>query len=314
MNINFSKITPHLTLRNALIGSAAVALLSVVSCTAFGADPQLTQAKPEFNLCTGGATGNYFFAGNVVKKNSTSVVVHVRESKGSIDNLDQIMEGKCDGAFVQTDALRVYGERNARSIAAVERSGALYKEYVHFVCNRDAKLGRITDLTDKHTVAIGPDGSGSRVMWEGFVLADKKRYGKVSTSHLGGLRALNAVSDGSQVTCMIFTGALNVPLLKNDALPLVDRIVLVPANDGDFDNAKDQRGKRIYHFEDIPSNTYGKLHPSALLGYKNVETTVIEAVFVVSNSWIEANERAYDNLIRSFNSSLPEIKNKVGQK
>lgn len=295
----------------ALLAGAIFVAGAVFSCSVSG--QQLAQTKPDFNLCTGGEAGNYFFAGNVLKKNSASVNVNVLSSRGSVENLDRMMEGKCDGGFVQVDALRVYGERNARSIAAVERAGSLYREYVHLVCNRDAKLSRITDLTDKHVVAVGPDGSGSRIMWDGFVLADKKKYGKITTSPLAGLRALNAVSDGTQVTCMIFTGALNLPLLKNDATNLTDRIVLVPANDGDFDNARDQRGKRIYNLEDIPHGTYGRLHPPAMIGYKNVETVTIDAVFVVTNDWLDRNERAYDNLIRSFNNSLPEVKKRVGQ-
>ena len=106
-------------------------------------------------------SGNYFVAGNILRQKSTVVDIQVMTSRGSIENLDRILtdgEQHCDGAYVQGDALRVYGARNARIIPAVERAGTLYEEYAHFICNRGAGVSRITQLTNRHTVAIGPEG------------------------------------------------------------------------------------------------------------------------------------------------------------
>lgn len=271
------------------------------------------QTKPQLNLCTGAESGNYFYAGNVLKKYSQSANVNVIETRGSVDNLDRILAGQCDAAFVQTDALRVYGDRNPRIIPAIERAQVLYEEYVHFLCNREQKLGRITDLTSKHTVAIGPDGSGSAVSWAAMVAADKKKYGNIPTDPRSGVRALSAVADGTQVQCMLFTAALKPSLITNDATPLAQRIVMVPANDRDFDGAKDQRGRKIYTFKDIPANLYGALQPSGLMNYKAVETVTVEAVLVVSSNWIAENERQYDGVLRAAAQARPEILKKVGQ-
>lgn len=309
MQIDLSSFTAWVSDNSKLL---AAALAGAIIGLAVGANAQ--PVKPSFNLCTGGESGNYFFAGNVVRKHSTSVSVNVVETRGSIDNMERILAGQCDGAFVQTDALRVYGDKNPRIISSIERASVLYEEYVHLLCNRDAKLGRVTDLTTKHTVAVGPDGSGSAVSWQSFVAADKKKYGAIPTDPRSGVRALNAVADGTQVQCMLFTSALKPSLVVNDAAPLSKRIVMVPADDRDFGDAKDQRGRRIYNYREIPANLYGDLQPSAaLFGTKAVDTVAVEAVFVVSTAWIDQYERSYDSLLRAVIAARPEILKKVGQ-
>lgn len=273
----------------------------------------VANAQPAtMKLCTGGEQGNYFWAGNNIAKHSAGRVnIEVISSQGSMDNLERLMSNNCDAAFVQQDALLVYNNRNARALNNFERVGSLYKEYVHLVCNRDARIKRVTDLNSKHTVAIGPLGSGSNVTWEGFVLADKKKYGQVKTSPITGMRALAAVRDGTDVQCMIFTAGLSSTYVKSDIQSAGDKVALIPADDSDFDNAVDPKGKKIYTFHNIPGGTYPKLETGWLGG--KVSTVAVDAVFVISSSWIEKNERAFDYLMRGMNNALPEIRARVGQ-
>lgn len=286
-----------MSMKNAWTLLLAVALVAVIGVKAFG--EELAQARPAFRICTGGDSGNYFAAGNILRQQATNVDVQVQTSRGSMENLERILAGECDGGYVQTDAYRVFGARNPRIIPAVERAGTIYEEYVHFLCNRNAGITRITQLTNRHTVAVGPEGSGSAVTWQGFVIADQRRYGPVNIDPRATLRALAAVADGTQVQCMIYVGALRSSFMMNDAKALADRIILVAADDSDFDNQRDQRGNRVYNFREIPRNLYGNLQPSGFVNYTAVRTVAMEAVFVVSTAWIERNERAYDGLLRA---------------
>lgn len=281
-------------------GSLILGVLAALAAT-----PALAQ-KPGFRLCTGGEAGNYFKAGHILKKVVTSVKLDVISTQGSLDNLDRITKGECDAAFVQSDALLVFSSRNAQAISSIERAGVLYQEHAHLLCNRQAGIDRIVDLKSKHTVAVGPDGSGARTTWEAFVLADKKLYSPVNIDARSGVRALSAVADGSQVQCMLWVGALGSSYLKNDAQQHGDRIVLVGTDDRDMvKTAKDNRGKAVYEYGEIPSRTYPRIQPSGMFGGKAIDTIKLDALFVTNVNWINANERTYDAVLRGFATSKP---------
>lgn len=278
-----------------------------LAAASFGARAETP--KPQFRLCTGNPALNYFKAGHILKHQATSLDVSVIETKGSLDNLDHLAAGDCDGAFVQNDALLVYSQKNATAISSLERAGILYAEQAHMLCNKDANLGRMVNLTKDMKVAIGPDGSGAHITWDAFVMADKKRYGVVNTDPRSGQRALAAVSDGSEVTCALIVTALNSSFMKNDAQQFGDKIVLVGTDDRDMANGlKDGKGKNVYAYGEVPSGTYPKVQPSgAMFGTKAIGTIQVDAVFVTSQKWISDHDADYDKLLRAFSAARPEI-------
>lgn len=268
------------------------------------------QAEPGFRLCTGYDTGNYFKAGHLVKRTSTAVPIEVIPTQGSLDNLSKLIAGQCDGAFVQSDAMLVFSSKNAQSLSGIERAGVLYQEQAHLLCNRHSGVGRITDLTKASTVAVGPDGTGARTTWDAFVLADKKRYAPVQVDPRSGVRALSAVSDGSQVQCLLYVGAPGASFMKNDAAALGDRVVLVGTDDWDMGAvAKDGQGKGVYGYGEIPAGTYPRIQPGGTLyGTKPVKTVTVDALFVTATGWIGTHEAAYDQVLRAFTAAGPAIK------
>ncbi len=282
---------------------AAIAALSIG--VAFAAPVEAAT----FKLCTGSNSLNYNKAGHILKKNSQSVLVEVIETKGSLDNLDKLSKGECDGAFVQSDAMLVYSSKNAKAISGMERAGILYQEQVHMVCNRKLELGRMVNLNKSHTVAVGPDGSGGRTTWDGFVMADKARYSVVNTDSRSGVRAMAAVAEGTQVQCALVVTALNSSLMKNDAQKEGDNVVLVGTDDRDMTKtAKDGRGNAVYTYGEIPAGTYPRIQPTgAIYGTKPIGTIQVDAVFVTNTDWINANESDYDKMLRSFGASKAEI-------
>lgn len=300
--------------RSRLMAIAALGLIGTAFMLPAPAVAQ--QAKPTFRVCTGGAEGNYIKAAHILKSKTTSVTVEPVVTQGSLDNLDKVIRGECDGAFVQSDSLLVYSSRNAQALSAIERAGVLYQEQVHLLCNRNAGIKRIVDLNKSHTVAVGPDGTGARTTWEGFVLADKKLYQPVRIDPRSGPRALAAVADGSDVQCLIFIAALGSSYLKDDASKHGDTIVIVPADDRDMaKTAKDNRGKTVYSYGEIPSGTYPRIQPSGMLGSKAVDTIQVDALFIGSVKWIEQNGDAYNAVLRGFAAAKPDIAVKIlGQK
>lgn len=277
----------------------------------------MAQNKADFRLCTGAETGNYYKAGHMVKKmQGSGVNINVVPTQGSLENLDKLTRGECDGAFVQSDALLVYSNKNAAAISVVERAGVLYQEYAHLLCNRKSGIDRVTDLTSAHSVAVGPDGSGARTTWDAFVLADAKRYKPVRIDSRSGPRAYSAVADGTDVTCALWIGAIGSSAMKNDASAKGDQIVLAGTDDWDMGKvAKDNRGKPVYSYSEIPAGTYPKIQQSGMMfGTKPVKVIAVDALFVSNVNWINANEKAYDSVLRSFSAAQPAIKDMVTPK
>lgn len=281
---------------------SAIVFATVSFCSAAYAQ------TPTFRLCTGLESGNYYKAGHILR--SATHNVEVVQTKGSLDNLERMIGGQCDGAFVQSDSLLVYSARNARAISGIERAGILYKEMAHLLCNRDSNIGRVTDLGKSNTIAVGGEGSGARTTWDAFVLADKKRYEPVQTDGRSGTRALAAIADGSQVQCLLWVGALKGAYMTAEAQEQGSRVVLVGTDDWDMGKvAKDARGAPVYSYEEIPDGTYPKIQPSGTVyGTKSIKVIAVDALFVASTAWINANEAAYDRILRAFNGSAPRIR------
>lgn len=281
----------------------------MIAALALGAMTVSAQADvSRFRLCTGNKDLNYFAAGQHLKKHAPAV--EVIETKGSLDNLDKVTAGECDGAFVQSDALLVYSTKNAKAISVLERAGVLYQEQAHMLCNRKTfGASRMVDLNESNTVAIGPEGSGANTTWAAFVLADKKRYGKVRTDARSGPRALAAVNDGTEVQCSLIITALNAAFIKNDAQKYGDSIVLVGTDDRDMTKvAKDARGQYVYTYGEIPADTYPKVQPGGTVyGTKAVGTIQVDAVFVANVDWISAHDAEYDKILRGFANAKPDI-------
>jgi TRAP-type uncharacterized transport system substrate-binding protein len=288
-------------------------LIAAVALAAFSVVP--AQAADKFRLCTGNAKLNYFAAGQHLKRHAAGV--EVIETKGSLDNLDKVTAGECDGAFVQADALLVYSSRNAKAISALQRAGVLYQEQANLVCNRKAYTSaRMVDLNSNFMVAIGPEGSGANTTWAAFVAADKARYGKVRTSDLTGTLALSAVNDGSEVQCALIVTALNAPFLKNEAPKYADSVVMVATDDRDMTkNAKDSRGQPVYTYGEIPANTYKGIQPTGMFGgSKAVDTIQLDAVFVANRDWIAAHGSEFEKIVDGFANAKPDIQKLVQPK
>lgn len=266
-------------------------------------------ALPTIKLCTGQEGLNYNFAGTEIRKQAKDILnINLIPSTGSLKNLEGIENGTCDVAIVQSDALNIYS-----NISGFELGPVLYKEYWHLICNEAANINRITDLTAKNKILIGPNGSGTAVTWESFVKADPARYEVVQHEPIGGLRAAAIVQEGSNAQCMALVTGLNSNAIKeiNENAKQKGNLRLVPSNDRDILKTKDGRGRKVYSDVEIPSGTYsGGLQPRSLFG-SSVNTVAVNAVIVASSKYIDEHEPDYNKFLRAVNAAIPSIKGRV---
>lgn len=272
------------------IATMAVGLMLATAGVANAAPP---------TLCTGGESGNYHFIGQRLVQQvgaAAGLKMTIKLSTGSMANLEGIAGGACDVAFTQADALYYFKKERPGGLA-VDLVAPLYEEYVHFICNREAKIEKITELTKDTIVAIGPDGSGANVTWRVLTSVDPKRYGQVPTRPLAGIRALSKVAEGGDATCMIFTAGLKTGLISKDATSFASKLKLVRADDSDFNNLRDDKKRSLYSFGPIPGGTYKGLQEGFFSS--SVPTAKVRALLVVREEWVEKNDKALDAITRA---------------
>lgn len=295
-------------MRTAILRAAMAAALLLL--------PTLSTASaaPTLRLCTGAEKGNYHTSGLIVRDQAKGMLaVELAPTAGSIDNLRRIEDGACDAAIVQADAYGVYKDRNPGTALMLNRVTTLYKEYAHLVCNAALGVGDVGDLgshPEKFRVATGEAGSGTDVTWAAWVKLDTS-YGKVPTLRIGGNQAILKTMDGAETSCFLWIGGLNSPFMKQINDQSAGKLRLVAVDDGDFDNAKDPQGNKIYTFTKIPGGIYKNLQSGFFSSA--VTTLSVDAVFVISSAWVDANPRGFDDATEAVLRALPAIRQRVGQ-
>lgn len=267
-------------------------------------------AQTHVRFCTGPEGGNYDFTGiQVAQQSRGSVHIDLIHTKGSMENLDKIVDGSCDAAIVQSDAHGVYLKQHPGSLLNIERGRVLYPEYVHLVCNKSAGLSKITGLQKGMTLLVGPNGGGSSVTWDSFRLADPKRYDDIATLPIGGKRGLGLIDDGKDATCILYVAGLaSSSMNEADAFAGVSgHLALVPTNDSDVEKLKDPKERLVYEDASIPSGTYPQAFQTRGLFGSSIGAISASAIVVASVPFIEANDAIYDKFLTAINHAMPAV-------
>lgn len=265
-------------------------------------------AKPVLRICGGKDGGMYDRAANYMDKYLKDVAdVVVLKTKGSMDNIDGIVNDVCDAAFTQRDALIVAGQKSGEVLAALDVAGNLIAESAHLVCNKEAGISKMWQLTKDHTVAVGDMGGGSWVSWQALALKSPKTYKPIGTDTRSGLRALKAVESG-EVTCAWNIVGEGASLYTSfDGQALGDKIQLVRTDDTDLKAVKDLKGKPFYDFGSLSGKIYQRLAPSGVFSYDDVGVMKIQSVMVVKTDWIAGNEAAYERVLQALTRARRDI-------
>lgn len=232
-------------------------------------------------LCTGGAGGPYNEAGKMIAdaaNGNPKIKIEVVETSGSVENIrlttDATDNPGCHAFIGQPDAV-VLAKRASASLP-VKQIAQLHREYLQVLCSKASEIDDIEDLPgSKHTVNIGPEGSGAWAIWQNFIAEDES-YKDVPTKNDNNDIALGSVAT-DETTCMLVPAGLNHATLKEANDNYYDDVALVEATDWDFNDALDIRGKPLYEFVDIP-RTYKNLQ--GFFGGKRETVSWLAGVYV----------------------------------
>ncbi|MFF7190100.1 TAXI family TRAP transporter solute-binding subunit [Streptomyces sp. NPDC008222] len=164
---------PRISRRRALLGSTAA--LAVVGLLLWWLLP-IGDESPSgtVTFSTGTPTGVYQKYGmllqGAIAKDLPRLDVRLLDSDGSQQNVRRVATGQADFTIAAADAVETYRLENQPGAGRLRGCARLYDDYVHLVVPRSSPVRSVADLKG-HTVAVGPAGSGVRLIAEHVLAA-----------------------------------------------------------------------------------------------------------------------------------------------
>ncbi len=247
-------------------------------------------------ITTGSKKGNYFKVGHRLSsaiggKNT------VMTSKGSIENLDRLMDGTAQIGIVQMDAYAWYLNRHPEAANELEIMGHLYKECAYLAVQCKGKVRDEDDLqTVKDvTIAVGKKGSGTAISWD-YMIQLEPKYKNAQVVFTGGTRALGKLAAKQLdavmwVTAPRLDGKMATTVMKNKDL------CLVGFNDMDLNDKLKSTGKPVYEFQKIDI-------AKGFFNDKEIKTTCVDAVIIARSDTDEDVLETISDIILNYRSTL----------
>lgn len=183
---------------------------ALLTIAAFAVAYHFIQPAPPRHIvmATGSTSGAYYYYGRMYRDlmAKEGIEVTLKETAGSIANIDLLNQGEADVAFVQGGTRSDEGATPLRSLAS------LYYEPVWVFVRKDLPAQRLADLRGRR-IAVDREGSGTRVIALQLLSDIGLDGGAVDISPLGGADAAAALRDG-RLDAAFFITAANTPLVR----------------------------------------------------------------------------------------------------
>ncbi|MFH0824033.1 MAG: TAXI family TRAP transporter solute-binding subunit, partial [Pseudomonadota bacterium] len=267
--------------------------------------------KPLLRVATGRPGGWYNRFGDMFKGHASDIDVQLVGTTGSLENLELLLNDKADMAIIQSDLL-AFIEKKYPNKKLVSEQSVLYLEYAQLITHRDSGVKSVRDINPKkHTVLVGPKGSGTALTWEGLCIQDAK-YKKIPIRNAEYFDALSEVERNPNAIAF-FVGGLRSEFLQKaeEAAKASGNLRLAALDDPRFKNTRDVHGNQVYQFAEIPKNVYPSLQKGWLFTHA-VETLAVQAVLVVRSQWTEKfGNEAMEALSRSVLETKPDLEKRM---
>lgn len=247
-------------------------------------------AAETLRLCTGSAGKTYHAVGQKLAEllpelSAGALNVEVISTGGSIDNLTKLVEGECDAAIAQGDAVAFFTTHVREDAAdAFRLHTPLFKELSLLLCSDDSGVDAIEDLLDMDNpvVAAGAMGSGSLATWLTF-RSIKPDYEAVKVMPRNGAEGALAVANG-EASCVFEVIAPQSDFVQalNDNETLAGVLGFAEVDDG-F-SGHEINGQEIYSQVEFDDERYGNIS-----SWGDPELVAIMAYLVVDKGWAQAH-------------------------
>lgn len=156
-----------------------------------------------YMFLTGKTGGTYYSLGTymaAIWDKYLGSTTNVISTKGSVENIDMLVRGDADLAFVQNDILyyalngkELYEENKQKGLSVLAN---LYNETVQIVVNADSEIQTVADLVGK-TVAVGESGTATEAAARQILEACGVSYDQITVRFQSFSEAAQALSAGN---------------------------------------------------------------------------------------------------------------------
>ncbi|MEN9216336.1 MAG: TAXI family TRAP transporter solute-binding subunit [Gloeomargarita sp. HHBFW_bins_162] len=243
--------------RRNLIVSAFVGVTSVIALPGLGVTTAATPKTTTLTLLTARPGSVYERAGKALQKvvQPQGFTITLKESPGSMFNLEQLAQGKGDLAFAQKDAFILFKNLGGKQQALAENItviGPVNQELVHILTRPG--LRSLKDLSGKR-IGVGPEDSGtyvSALLTLQMADLDTTRERLITGEIRQQIQDLLA----GKLDVLFVTSGVGTPLLKQ--IPANAKIQLLSVGQAALDQGKKvfPEAAALYRPLAVPARTY----------------------------------------------------------
>jgi len=167
-----------------------IALVIVLSFWFFSRFIDPTPPK-KIVVASGSVSGDYYKYAHLYKEAlaKEGITIEVLKTAGSLDNINLLMEGKADVAFIQS------GLATDKSVDKITTLGSLYYEPLWVFSRNNRPSKKDIQNLEGNTLAVGVKGSGTNVLATRLLELNDIRD-KVTLIEISGKEAVAALKDG----------------------------------------------------------------------------------------------------------------------
>lgn len=260
-------------------------------------------AQTQLKVATGAPTGNYARMFKEFQAVCKDEIMQIEmPSKGSIDNMDKLLNNEVNAAIMQTDVL-FYRARN-EDLSGVKTLFSMYPEEVHVITRsvspileggtlgmgrKPAQFNSVNDLYGRAVAAWG----GSVITAQVIRLQSEISF---TVTEVADFKAARAALDSGEVAAIIMVGGQ--PMSDVQSLTGAYKLLTFP-------EATMGKLKSVY----VPA----KLNYSSMgQGGTGVQTIATEALFVTRAYKTEKYVQSLSALRSCFKSKLPDLQETIG--
>ena len=286
--------------------SAAVAI-ALAGCggkqdrTSSGGDTSSCEASPaQITIATGNSTGVYYALGGglaqVISAN-TKMKATAAETGASVQNIQQLVDGKYDIAFsladTAADAVQGKGafEGNKADVKALAR---IYSNYTQVIVSAKSGINSVADFKGKR-ISTGSPKSGTEVIANRLIAAAGLQPSDVKAQRLDLGKTVDSMKDGS-IDGLVWSGGLptggitDLMTSMKSAVKFIDITPLLP---------KMKEINEVYAEGTIPADTYGTA--------SDAKTIVVPNDLLVRSDFAENNACALTKLLFDKKDDLVKV-------
>jgi uncharacterized protein len=224
------------TRRSVLVKVAIIPLLPVITGTVAFAQP--APPRQFINILTGGTGGVYYPLGgalaNIFAAKIPGARTSVQATKGSVENLNILQQGRGEIAFTLGDTLALAwaGDPDAGFKSKLDKLrgiAAIYPNYIQIVASRDSGIKTFLDLKGKR-LSVGAVKSGTELNARKLLAASGINYKGLSEVVYSPFEESVDLMRNHQLDASLQSAGLGVPALTQFANAFSINVVEIPAS------------------------------------------------------------------------------------